>query len=62
MTTPTWYQVGDRFILPEESVDGTITDVVYHSITGKACALIVAMDDGQWAAVDISKLVERVLH
>jgi hypothetical protein len=49
------WKVGQRFDLLEEDVHGTITDVLLDE-TGVPYSLVVAMLDGQFAAVDLDKI------
>jgi len=56
------YTVGDRFNLLEEDIHGIITDIMCDGVTVEPYALVVAMDDGQWATIDLSKITSPVLH
>jgi len=55
------YTVGDRFNLLEEDIHGGITNILRKE-EGEPFALVVAMDDGQWATIDLSKITSLVLH
>jgi len=54
-------RVGDRFELPEEDVYGIVNEIVRGEYFAPV-AIVVEMDDGRWAAVDLRMIEPRVLH
>lgn len=51
-------RVGDRFSLPDEGIFGVVSEIFYDADMQPASA-VIEMDDGKWAAVDLS-LIETV--
>lgn len=50
--------IGERFELPEESIYGVVSEIFYDD-DFEAKGIVVDLDDGCFAAIDMS-LVERV--
>ena len=47
-------RVGDRFDMPDEHVHGVVTNVV--EADGEVASIVVKCDEGDWAAVDCSRI------
>lgn len=54
-------KVGDRFTLAEEDVFGEISNIFYDERM-EVVAVVVQMDNGQWATVDMRLVEARTLH
>ncbi len=53
---------GDRFDLLEEDIHGVVTDLFFSPESAEPYAVVVALDNGEWATIDMSKIAKRVLH
>ncbi len=53
---------GDRFDLLEEDIHGVVTDLFFNPENAEPYAVVVALDNGEWATIDMSKIAKRVLH
>lgn len=47
--------VGERFELAQDDIYGFVDQVVADD-DGEPAALVIAMDNGKWASVDLSKI------
>lgn len=53
--------IGDRFNLPEEGIQGVVTEIFYGDDMQPASA-VIEMTTGQWAAVDLSMIEMVSVH
>ena len=54
-------KVGDRFELAEENIFGYVSNVFCGEDT-ELVSIVVEMDDGRWATVDMRLVERRTLH
>jgi hypothetical protein len=53
-------RVGERFSLPEEDIFGIVDQVIYADC--EVIAIVVELDNGKWASVDMRLVAPRVLQ
>ena len=54
-------EIGDRFSFEAEGIYGVVDEVIRDD-DGQAMSVVIEMDDGRWASVDLSLVKQVSVH